>query len=203
MALVVFTGGARSGKSSAAQALAVARAADVPEVVVAVFGDGDGDSEFSGRIERHRAERPADWHTIEAAESLAWLAAVPAGALLLVDCLGTLAGRCMAEVWDEAALAVEFVDANEPPAGYEADCVRRLDLAIEALLARTGDTIVVTNEVGDGVIPAYATGRVFRDLLGRANRRLVDEADAAFLCVAGRVFDLAALPRSVSRWPDD
>ena len=61
---------------------------------------------------------------------------------------------------------------------------RVVDHVVAWLVSRRGDTMVVTNEVGDGVVPAYARGRVFRDVLGRANRALVDGADAAYLCVA-------------------
>ena len=70
------------------------------------------------------------------------------------------------------------------------------------LVSRRGDTVVVTNEVGGGVVPAYALGRVFRDVLGRANRALVDGADAAYLCVAGRLVDLHARPTQAI-WPED
>jgi len=202
VALVVFTGGARSGKSAAAQALAQVRSADVVPVVIAVFGSDEGDPEFADRVARHRAERPDAWATIEAAASLAWFADVPEDALLLVDCLGTLVGRCMAEAWAELASGPEFRDAEELPPGYEAACGTRVDAVVSALLGREGDTIVVTNEVGDGIVPAYATGRLFRDLLGRANRRVVVHADAAYLCVAGRLIDLTVLPRQ-AHWPAD
>ena len=70
------------------------------------------------------------------------------------------------------------------------------------MIAREGDTIVVSNEVGDGLVPAYATGRLFRDLLGRANRRLIDAADSAWLVVAGRLVDLGALGHDAA-WPED
>jgi len=202
VAFVVLTGGARSGKSAAAQALAQVRSADGVPVVIAVFGADDGDPEFALRVARHRAERPDAWETIEAAAALAWFADVPEGALLLVDCLGTLVGRCMAEAWDEVASGPDFRDAEDLPPGYEAACDARVDAVVAALLGREGDTVVVTNEVGDGIVPAYATGRLFRDLLGRANRRVVEHADAAYLCVAGRLVDLTALPRQ-AHWPSD
>jgi len=202
VAFVVFTGGARSGKSAAAQALAEVRSADGVPVVIAVFGADDGDPEFALRVAHHRAERPDAWETIEAAAALAWFADVPEGALLLVDCLGTLVGRCMAEAWDEVASGPDFRDAEDLPPGYEEACDTRVDAVVAAILGREGDTVVVTNEVGDGIVPAYATGRLFRDLLGRANRRVVEHADSAYLCVAGRLVDLTALPRQ-AHWPAD
>ena len=205
MSLIVFTGGARSGKSSAAEKLAQKRAADGMSVTVVAFGRGhEADAEFVARIERHRRDRPATFRTLEAADSLGWRDDVPADGVLLLDCLGTLLGRAMEEAWEESAAGDPLLDAaaDTLPEGFEADVSQRLEEAIVWLAGRRADTIVVTNEVGDGVVPAYATGRLFRDLLGRANRTLADVADGAYLVVAGRVLDLKALPAEAS-WPQD
>ena len=205
MALIVFTGGARSGKSWAAEKLAQKRASDGASVTVVAFGRGhEDDAEFVARIERHRADRPAAFRTLEAADALGWRDGVPEDGLLLVDCLGTLLGRAMEEAWEESTAADPLLDAaaDTLPEGFEADVSQRLEEAIVWLAGRRADTIVVTNEVGDGVVPAYATGRLFRDLLGRANRTLVGVADGAYLVAAGRVLDLKALPGEAS-WPQD
>jgi len=202
MALVVITGGARSGKSRAAEQLARSRALEGALVTVAVFGS-ESDAEMTNRIAHHRSHRPEAFATLAATDSRAWLAQVPAGALLVVDCLGTCAGRAMLEVWDECAAAgAAMTDAAELPDGFEAAFVGRIGEIVALLAERSGDTIVVTNEVGDGVVPAYATGRIFRDELGRANRALVDVADAAYLAVAGRLLDLTDAPRDID-WPTD
>lgn len=205
MPLVVFTGGARSGKSAAAQELARARGLDGAEVVVVVFGEAEGDAEMLERIARHRAERPDHFSVIEAADALSWRERVPEDALLVLDCLGTLLSRLMA---DELGAAVRTgpADTNggagDPPAGYAARVEEKLGDVVGWLDARRGDTIVVTNEVGEGVVPAFASGRLFRDALGRANRMLVARADRAYLCVAGRLVELTSLPRT-ARWPED
>lgn len=204
MALVVFTGGARSGKSAAAQRLASERALDGARVVVAVFGPTDGvDPEMAARIARHQAGRPAGFTTIEAADALSWRDAVPEDSLLVVDCLGTWLGKAMLEAWDDSTSG-ELTDApaDTLPPLVEERTEAIVAQALEWIVARRGDTIVVTNEVGDGIIPGYASGRLFRDLLGQTNRRLVMQADAAYLCVAGHLLDLAALPREAS-WPQD
>jgi adenosyl cobinamide kinase/adenosyl cobinamide phosphate guanylyltransferase len=205
MALVVFTGGARSGKSAAAEKLARARPAQGVPVTVAVFGHSaeGADAEYAARIQRHKAGRPAGFTTHEYRGGLAWIETEPT-ALLLVYCLGTLLGRVMEEEWARTTEADSLVqaDAETLPDGFEAACSARLDEIVGAVLARDGDTIVVSNEVGDGIVPAYASGRLFRDLLGRANRRLVDRADGAYLVVAGRLLDLVALQRDV-HWPED
>lgn len=203
MALVVFTGGARSGKSAVAQRLAARRVLDGLDVVVAVFGRAEGDPEFDGRIERHRADRPKGFTTLEAADSLTWLEDVDDDALLVVDCLGTLLGRVLEEEWTRvASTSLASAPADALPEGFERAVEKRTRVIVDALLARTGHAIVVTNEVGDGVVPSHASGRLFRDLMGRCNRRLVDASDAAYLCVAGRLVELTGLRRDVS-WPED
>lgn len=201
MALVVFTGGARSGKSAAAERLAASRHADGQRVVVAVFGRED-DLEMADRIRAHRLQRPAGFETLECGSDLTVLSSAAEDSLLLVDCLGTLLGACMELAWERCAdSALGEHEARVPPG--MADAVAELfDPQVASLLARAGDTIVVTNEVGDGVVPAHASGRLFRDLLGRANRRIVTHADAAYLCVAGRLIDLTSFP-SHAAWPHD
>lgn len=204
MALVVITGGARSGKSSAAQRLAEARARDGALVVVAAFARDDGaDPEFSDRVARHRAQRPASFTTVEATDALSWTTDVPEHALLVVDCLGTLLGLAMEDAF-AACGGGELGDADPLalPDGYEEEVAARFEPAVEWLAARSGDTIVVTNEVGAGVVPEYASARYFRDLLGAANRRLVGAADAAYLAVCGRLLDLCELPGDAT-WPVD
>jgi len=202
MALVLVTGGARSGKSRAAQNLAATRLLEGHEVVVAVFAS-ESDAEMTERIARHRADRPAGFGVIEADGSAGWITHVPAGSLLLLDCVGTWLGRAMLEVWQHtSAPGTDMTDAVELPAAFQEQFRTRVADLVDALSRRAGDTIVVTNEAGAGVVPAYATGRIFRDELGRANTALTGVADAAFFAVAGRLIDLSVLPRDLS-WPED
>ena len=206
MALVLITGGARSGKSRAAEQLAASRALEGIPVTVAVFGS-ESDAEMTERIAHHRSHRPDGFCTLVARGSMSWLSEVSPDSLLVVDCLGTCVGLAMLEVWDECATlavddATDMTEAAELPAGFEPAFTSRVNAIVAALAEREGDTIVVTNEVGDGVVPAYATGRIFRDELGRANRALADIADAAYLAVAGRMIDLTASPRAID-WPTD
>lgn len=202
MALVLITGGARSGKSRAAEALARTRSQDGQPVVVAVFAS-ESDAEMTDRIARHRADRPSGFTVIEATGSAEWVAGVAPEALLLVDCLGTCMGRAMLEAWERTAEpGSDMTHAAELPAGFETAFHDSSESLVDALIARAGDTIVVSNEVGSGIVPAFATGRVFRDELGRANALLSGRADAAYCAVAGRLLDLTALPREIS-WPED
>lgn len=189
MTLIVVTGAVRSGKSAAAERLAASRG--VP-VVVAVAG-WDGDEEMKRRIAVHRADRPAEWSTVAGGGDPEWLTRVPPDSLLLLDCLGTLVSNaCYARIGD----------AEMATAAQEAAVAEDVDALVAALTTRAGDTIVVTNEAGWGVVPAWPSARAFRDSLGRANRALIDAADAAYLVIDGRFLDLLALPNKPS-WPID
>jgi adenosylcobinamide kinase/adenosylcobinamide-phosphate guanylyltransferase len=192
VALVVITGGARSGKSGVAARLSSMHSGPV---VVAVAGRPDNDPEMMRRIERHRADRPAEWTTLEVAGEHVptWFAAVPDGACLVIDCLGTLVA--------ERVFGSEDSDPGQwVPKALEQRAEEVATTIVEGALRRAGDTIVVTNEVGSGVVPASASGRLFRDVIGRANARLVAASDAAYLVVGGRCIDLRSLPSSVE-WP--
>lgn len=169
MPLTVVLGGARSGKSDLAARL-VAR----PGAPVTVLATAEaGDAEMAARIDRHRADRPAAWSTVE--EPLDVVGAVEAVAperALLLDCT---------TLWVSNAIGAGWSDER-----VEGDA-RRLALA---LAGRPGASVVVGNEVGQGIVPADAATRRFRDLHGRVNRVLAEAADEAVLVVAGRVLPL-------------
>lgn len=186
--LAVLTGPVRSGKSRLA--LELARSTGVP-VLVAVAGTED-DPEMVRRIARHRADRPSDVRVLEIADAENWRTDVPADACLIVDCLGTLVARLMGSAHGPMDDLVD--DAAE------AALERAVDQLVDWLVSREGHTVVVTNEVGWGVVPAHPSGRLFRDIVGRANARLVASADGAWLIVAGRAIDLKAGSADV-RWP--
>ncbi len=172
MTLTLLTGGARSGKS--ALALRRARAFGGPVVFVAT-GEAR-DAEMTERIARHRAERDPGWSTVEAPVDVATaLAAVPAGTCAIVDCLS---------LWVDNLL--ERGDGEDEIVGLAADAAR-------LAAARGGPTIAVTNEVGMGVVPPYALGRLYRDVLGRVNVTWADHAVEAALVVAGRPLVLGGL----------
>ncbi len=195
MGLVVFTGGARSGKSAAAQRMAERC---VSSVSVAVFGKADDDPEMARRIAKHQEQRSEEWQLVEAIDSVEWTERVR-GDALVVDCLGTLLAMVMGETLAEMGTE-ELTGVSTLPDGYEDEVEKRFAGLLAWLVKRIDHTIVVTNEVGEGVVPAYATGRVFRDVLGRANRALVDRADKAYLVVTGRLIELGNLPVD-GTWP--
>jgi adenosylcobinamide kinase / adenosylcobinamide-phosphate guanylyltransferase len=167
---ILVTGGVRSGKSTHAESLL----ADRPAVRYVAPGPARDDADWATRIAAHQARRPPHWSTVETHDLAAALATDEA---VLVDCLGTW----LTAVVDEAGLW-------EAPAGTVLDHVTALtDAAVAAL---GDDAVVVTNEVGLGVVPAHRSGRLFRDLLGTVNQRFAAACDEVHLVVAGRVLRL-------------
>lgn len=171
MALTVLTGGARSGKSTAA--VAAAAASGVPVTFIATAEPGD--EEMAERIQRHRARRPAHWTTVEAPHELA-------RAVAEVDPVDTIIVDCLA-IW----ATNRMLGAPRPS---DADIEAEAALLARTLAERPGLALVVTNEVGSGVVPATPLGREFRDLLGMVNQAMARAADAAYLVVAGRLLPL-------------
>ena len=165
MTLMLLLGGARSGKSTLA--LRRAQAHDGPVVFVATAEPRD--AEMAERIERHRAERDATWTTVEAPLDLAGaLSAAPAAACVIVDCL---------TLWVANRLA---------RGDGEPEIVALAGETAATAAARAAPAIVVSNEVGMGVVPASRLGRDYRDVLGRVNAVFADAAGEAALVVAGR-----------------
>jgi adenosylcobinamide kinase/adenosylcobinamide-phosphate guanylyltransferase len=162
VSLTFLVGGARSGKS----ALAVALAATWQGPVTVIATGEPGDDEMAERIRLHRAQRPKEWTTVEEPLELeSALAAVPAGAAVIVDCLS-------------------FWVANLLERGDDVEtCSER---AIASARTRSAPMVVVSNEVGLGVVPVSELGRRYRDVLGRVNQQWAAAADDAALVVAGR-----------------
>lgn len=168
MTLVLLLGGARSGKSELAVRIAGAQPAPVTLIATAEAGD----PEMEERIDRHRAERPADWTVLEVPLDLrgATIAAPPADCLL-IDCL---------TLWTANLLT-----------DHDEDAIRALATdAAHAAAARPGLALAVSNEVGLGIVPDNALARRYRDLLGRVNAIWAAEAERAYLLIAGRLLPL-------------
>jgi adenosylcobinamide kinase/adenosylcobinamide-phosphate guanylyltransferase len=167
-------GGARSGKSAYAENLLPA---DVPVIYVATARRDDSDAEWTARIATHVARRPASWRTVEAAAPGALAAllfdAAP-GTVMLVDDLATW----LTGVLDDVSAWSGGVQALAAAARYADDLVTTVgDCA--------GRLVLVSAEVGLGVVPETRSGRLFRDELGSLNARLAQVCDEVVLLVAG------------------
>jgi adenosylcobinamide kinase/adenosylcobinamide-phosphate guanylyltransferase len=159
--LTLVLGGARSGKSRYAEWLIKT----YPKPWIYVATAEAKDDEMAERIAAHRARRDAGWQTVEAPHDLAdALKAAPAGAAVLVDCLTLWLSNLM-----------------EPGFDVEAQTARLQ----EALAGRAGPTVLVSNEVGLGIVPDNALARRFRDLQGTLNQRLAAQAARVIMMVAG------------------
>jgi adenosylcobinamide kinase/adenosylcobinamide-phosphate guanylyltransferase len=182
--LTLILGGARSGKSAFAQE----QAARTGDHVLFVATGVAADAEMVERIAAHRASRPATWQCVEAPTAAGDAIRHASGGFsaVLVDCMSFLvSNRLMAE---GAASASDLTEKEVWP---------RIDAEIADLLAaaRSRETplIVVSNEVGMAVVPEYPLGRLYRDVLGRANQMLAREAERVYLMVAGIPVDVRSL----------
>jgi adenosylcobinamide kinase/adenosylcobinamide-phosphate guanylyltransferase len=170
---VLVTGGVRSGKSRHAERLFDS----VEHVTYVAAGPRYDDPDWLARIEAHQARRPGAWTTVETTDLAAALA-TPGP--VLVDCLGTWITAVIddARLWEASTTEVE------------AHARKHLGAVVDALTGRPDPTVLVSNEVGFGVVPDYRSGRLFRDLLGTVNQEVAAVCDEVHLVVAGRVLRL-------------
>lgn len=178
--IVVVTGPTRSGKSEWAETLAHQIGKAV--IYVATSAVDPTDQDWQRRVDRHRQRRPASWQLWEVPHALA--AALLAGEAtdcLLVDSLGTW----LANGLDQG----------------EAQWQQTVEALITSLAHTPATVILVAEETGWGVVPAYPAGRQFRDRLGEVTRRIGSIADAVYLVVAGYAVDLRHLGTAVPPGP--
>ena len=184
--LTLILGGARSGKSLYAETLAPKLGRPVLYIATATVLD----DEMRTRVATHRAHRPPEWTTLEAPLKVGTiLQSCPAAAgakVILLDCLTLLVSN---------VILAGGPDAPEP----DVDTAwARVQAEVDSLLAAHrqlgAHLLIVSNEVGLGVVPPYSLGRTYRDCLGWANQALARVADQVILMVAGLPVDLKSLP---------
>jgi len=170
--LTLVLGGVRSGKSAFAQQ----RAAEARESVLFVATAEPSDEEMAARIQVHRAVRPASWHTLEVQRNVgpSIEGVSPAPGVILLDCMTMLAGRTL-------------IDLPEPITSPRACAAlgNEIDGLLVAYERSAARWIIVSNEVGMGIVPETPLGRAYRDMLGWANQRLARDADEVVWMVAG------------------
>jgi len=172
---ILLIGGAGSGKSHFAQELALKLGGAVLFVATAVAGD----EEMRQRIDKHRRKRPPTWNTLEVTTEVGKniLQKIGGARVVIVDCITLLANNIFSQYSEQG----EQIDAPL--------IEKRLTAEIEELIECTKQLdahfIIVTNEVGLGVVPPSQLGRLYRDLLAGANQKLAEAADEVYLMVAG------------------
>jgi adenosylcobinamide kinase/adenosylcobinamide-phosphate guanylyltransferase len=171
---ILVVGGMRSGKSRLAERLAGEHA---PVTLVATATVDPTDAEMSARIARHRADRPADWTTIEAPRGLETILPDLSARVgsVLIDC---------ATLWITNLLLGLGGGGGEPGPLEDDAILAAVDASARAARGQAR-VIWVSNEVGSGIIPIDPLARRFADLQGRANQRLAEACDSAYLCVSG------------------
>jgi adenosylcobinamide kinase / adenosylcobinamide-phosphate guanylyltransferase len=170
--LILVTGAARSGKSEWAETLAAQSCKDVTYIATATIDPTD--SEWQARIQHHQQRRPATWQTESATEDLAsQIDRAKSLDCLLVDSLGT---------W-----VANFLDRSDAEWG---DLTQELLGVLPTSLATI---ILVAEETGWGVVPAYPSGRLFRDRLGLLTRQIGSIANPVYLVTGGHVLNLSQL----------
>jgi adenosylcobinamide kinase/adenosylcobinamide-phosphate guanylyltransferase len=182
--LTLILGGARSGKSTFAEM----RAKDIGgDSVLYVATSETKDDEMVERVEKHRSERPSAWGTVEAPRNVAQAirTAGSEASVVLLDCMTFLVANHLME-----AAAPEDDPFDDPSADpfdvqIEADVVAEVEALVAYVQDADVELLVVSNEVGLGVVPPYELGRAYRDILGRANQILARHADEVQFLVSG------------------
>ena len=197
--LIVILGGARSGKSAFSERLAASKGLPVAFIATATAGD----NEMRERIARHRASRPKEWYTIE--EPLGLARAVRQAAeladVLLLDCitlwLGNLLLQTSGQYEKDDEGEAEFHTRSKL---FDESALKEIEamLAVVKSLGPNKTLIIVSNEVGFGVVPDYFLGRLYRDTLGYVNQRLAQVAERVYFMVAGMAVDIKRLHEEAS-----
>jgi len=169
---VLVLGGARSGKSAAAEGMLPGE--EPVDYVATGPPSGTGDAEWDARVRDHQRRRPGHWRTLETLDLDEVLAAPASTAPALVDCLATWLAGVMDDcgIWD-----------SRP--GADGALAARVDALVAAWCAASRPVVAVSNEVGSGVVPGTVSGRRFRDELGLLNARIAAESHEVWLCTAG------------------
>ncbi len=191
--VTLITGGARSGKSRFAQEMAAKSGMPVLFVATAQAGD----DEMKRRIEAHRKSRPADWRTLESPVNVgkSILESLGNSRLVLIDCLTLLVSNAIGPFLSPDGADIDEAKAEEAVA-QETHGILRCIQAAEA------EFIIVTNEVGLGLVPDNKLGRAYRDLLGKANQQIATAADDVYFMISGLPLRVkhSFRPRSRGEW---
>lgn len=176
--ITLILGGVRSGKSRFAQQLAT----ELGERVLFIATGVPMDEEMRRRIELHQKARPKTWRTLETPTGVAKAIGehIKDADVVVLDCLTFLVSNLM-----------DNVHETEELEALEKEITGELSELLEQ--KKSASLIIVSNEVGMGVVPAYPLGRAYRDLLGRANQFIAQRADRVYLMIAGIPLELKAL----------
>lgn len=182
--LILVIGGARSGKSSYAERKIrelQTNANDVVYIATAIPFDGD----MNDRIKRHQEDRPNDWHTVERYKQFNQLKMneeFMQSKYVLLDCMTVMMTNLMFDHYTD--IDFETIN-NEQISKLELDIEAELNELVDVCDQHSKTLIIVTNEVGYGLVPSYRLGRIYRDIAGRMNQKMASRAEEVILVTAG------------------
>lgn len=172
--LIFITGGARSGKSRFAEKLAGEH-----DQVTYIATAQALDQEMRERIAKHQAQRPAHWVTKECPLRPQAAVALVGNGCILLDCLSVWVSNLLLQHWNEET------EQLAAWAQVESTVSAQVQELLQAAADHAGTVLMVSNEVGSGLVPVYALGRAYRDLLGWVNQQVAAAADEVYWCVSG------------------
>lgn len=179
--MILITGGARSGKSTLAEKMAL----DIGEKVTYIATSLPIDEEMAMRISIHKSKRPENWGLLEKYRDFDF-SRIGTVDTLLLDCVTIMVTNIL---YDEVKDWVSFDQMNSENINIAGIVESKVLLEVKALIEkmrfRDGNCILVTNEIGLGLVPETFINRVFRDILGRVNQYLASEVNEVYFCISG------------------
>lgn len=175
--MILVTGGARSGKSLFAENLLKEVEGNILYIATAI----PFDEEMKLRVKKHKLQRPENWDTFEAYQDLgkSLLTVEKEYVGILIDCLTILVSNLLLEenIYEEIkGSEIEKIEIK---------ILREVSALVEAVQKIKGKTVIVTNELGSGIVPENKLARIFRDIAGKANQLVAQSADEVYLAVSG------------------
>lgn len=185
--LIFITGGARSGKSRLAEEFAD-RLGNDSVVYLATMQKQESDPEGIKRIEKHRARRPTNWKTVEAhsglvnmLEELSEAASIKNGqSVCLIDCMSLYVSNLLLEISEDGTLSEPLIDGSA-----ESKILSEIDGVLRCIYNQKRTFIIVSNEVGCGIVPENRLARTYRDVLGLANQKVAGAANDVWATFSG------------------
>ncbi len=176
--IILVTGGARSGKSSYAESILKDNDNVIYIATAIAFDD-----EMKDRIKKHQNMRNKKWETVDAYRNLKEVIAAKSKNrdALFFDCVTIMVSNLMIIDRDVNWDIISQEKLNE----IEGEVLREIDALMEAMKAFRGTSVLVTNELGMGIVPEYPLSRYYRDIAGRVNQRIAAAADEVTLVVSG------------------
>lgn len=177
--IILVTGGARSGKSSFAEKMASSLGKEILYVATSI----PFDNEMKDRIRKHKRQRPADWDVLEAFCDLdtSLSGAIEEHKAILLDCITVMVSNILFSSGEVDWESIDMHNVNI----LEANVIKEIDKLIKASELSDIPFIIVTNEIGMGIVPENRLARIFRDIAGRVNQRIAGYANEVYLVVSG------------------